>query len=168
MNSQTRNPNQCIRRRRTHYILSHSIRHSASKQSAPNHDRQSPSRNITRKHHWAGTIAVSTQHTLIMRHTQTDQSTAHDSDLNIDGQFAREKEKSLLQDNYQGEKDDFDSENSWISGGLPNSSRRERRGEGRGESGQRRSASEREGDLVRGDAKISHRLGLLCPNQSRT
>jgi len=33
------------------------------------------------------------------------------------------------------EKDDYDSENSWISGRLPNSSRKRRRGEGRGQGG---------------------------------
>jgi len=32
-----------------------------------------------------------------------------------------------------GGKDDYDSENSWISDGHPSSSRRRRRGEGRGE-----------------------------------
>jgi len=32
-----------------------------------------------------------------------------------------------------GEKDDYDSENSWISDGLPSSSRRRRRGGGRWE-----------------------------------
>jgi len=32
----------------------------------------------------------------------------------------------------KGGRDDYDSENSWISGGLPSSSRRRRRGEGRG------------------------------------
>ena len=36
-----------------------------------------------------------------------------------------------------GEKDDYDSENCWISDRLPSSSRRSRRGEGRGESGER-------------------------------
>jgi len=34
-----------------------------------------------------------------------------------------------------GEKDDYDSENSWISRGLPSNSRRRRRGDGRGELG---------------------------------
>jgi len=33
-------------------------------------------------------------------------------------------------------KDDYDSENSWISDGLPSSSRRRRRGDGRGEGGE--------------------------------
>ena len=32
-----------------------------------------------------------------------------------------------------GEKDDYDSENSWISDGLPSSSRMRRTGGGRGE-----------------------------------
>jgi len=35
-----------------------------------------------------------------------------------------------------GEKDDYDSENSWISDGLPNSNRRRRRGVGRWEVGE--------------------------------
>jgi len=34
-----------------------------------------------------------------------------------------------------GEKDDYDSENSWISDGLPSSSRTRRRGGGRWEVG---------------------------------
>jgi len=38
-----------------------------------------------------------------------------------------------------GEKDDYDIKNSWISksDGLPSSSRRRRRGDGRGEGGER-------------------------------
>jgi len=35
-----------------------------------------------------------------------------------------------------GEKDDYDSENSWISDGLPSSSRMRRTGDGRGEGGE--------------------------------
>jgi len=35
-----------------------------------------------------------------------------------------------------GEKDDYDIENSWISDGLPSSSRRRRRGGGRWEVGE--------------------------------
>jgi len=35
-----------------------------------------------------------------------------------------------------GGKDDYDSVNSWISDGLPRSSRRRRRGEGTGEGGE--------------------------------
>jgi len=42
-----------------------------------------------------------------------------------------------------GEKDDYDSANSWISDGLPSSSRKRRRGDGRGEGG-----AERERKLV--------------------
>jgi len=42
------------------------------------------------------------------------------------------------------EKDDYDSENSWISEGLSSSSRRRRRGEGRGEGGGGK--GEREGE----------------------
>jgi len=44
-----------------------------------------------------------------------------------------------------GEKDDYDSENSWISEGLPSNSRRRSRGEGSGKRGRGRekvSASE--------------------------
>ena len=54
-----------------------------------------------------------------------------------------------------GEKDDYDSENSWISDGLPSSSRRRRRGDGggRGESGERSEVHARSslgvGDLER-------------------
>jgi len=35
-----------------------------------------------------------------------------------------------------GQKDDYGSENFWISDGLPSSSRRRRRGDGRGEGGE--------------------------------
>ena len=45
----------------------------------------------------------------------------------------REREKFFVRQPPIGEKDDYDSENSWISDGFPNSSRRRRRGEGRGE-----------------------------------
>ena len=44
----------------------------------------------------------------------------------------REIEKFIIRQPPIGEKDDHDSENSWISDGLPSSSRRRRRGEGRG------------------------------------
>jgi len=44
----------------------------------------------------------------------------------------RGKEKFII----RGEKDDYDSENSWISDGLPSSSRRRRRGDGRWEGGE--------------------------------
>ena len=39
-----------------------------------------------------------------------------------------EKEKFITRQPPIGEKDDYDSENSWISDGLPSSSRRKRRG----------------------------------------
>ena len=40
-------------------------------------------------------------------------------------------EKFIIRQPPIGEKDDYDSENSWISDGLPSSSRRRRRGDGR-------------------------------------
>jgi len=48
----------------------------------------------------------------------------------------REIEKFFLRQPPIGEKDDYDSENSWISDGLPSSSRRRRRGNGRWEGGE--------------------------------
>jgi hypothetical protein len=42
-----------------------------------------------------------------------------------------EIEKFIIRQPPKGEKDDYDSENSWISDGLPFSSRRRRRGDGR-------------------------------------
>jgi len=51
----------------------------------------------------------------------------------------REIEKFIIRQPPIGEKDDYDSENSWISDGLPSSSRRRRRDNGRweGETGER-------------------------------
>jgi hypothetical protein len=46
-----------------------------------------------------------------------------------------EIEKFIIRQPPTGEKDDDDSENSWISDGLPSSSRRRRRGDGRWEVG---------------------------------
>jgi len=43
----------------------------------------------------------------------------------------REIEKFIIRQPPKEEKDDYDSENSWISDGLPSSSRRRRRGDGR-------------------------------------
>jgi len=43
----------------------------------------------------------------------------------------REIEKFVIRQPPKGEKDDYDSESSWISDGLPSSSRRRRRGDGR-------------------------------------
>ena len=48
------------------------------------------------------------------------------------GHLRREREKFIIRQPPIGEKDDCDSKNSWISDGLPSSSRRRRRGEGRG------------------------------------
>ena len=48
----------------------------------------------------------------------------------------REIEKFIIRQPPKGEKDDYDSENSWISDGLPTSSRRRRRGGGRWEVGE--------------------------------
>jgi len=48
----------------------------------------------------------------------------------------REREKFIIRRPQIGEKYDYDSENSWISHGLPTSSRRRKRGEGRGEVGE--------------------------------
>jgi hypothetical protein len=42
-----------------------------------------------------------------------------------------EIEKFIIRQPPKGEKDNYDSENSWISDGLPSSSRRRRRGDGR-------------------------------------
>jgi len=56
-----------------------------------------------------------------------------------------------------GGKDDYDSENSWISDGLPSSSRRRRRGDGREEGGEwreKRSASEVDVDVDGATSKI--------------
>jgi len=48
----------------------------------------------------------------------------------------REIEKFIIREPPMEEKDDYDSENSWISDGFPNSSRRRRRGGGRWEVGE--------------------------------
>ena len=48
----------------------------------------------------------------------------------------REIEKFIIRQPPMGDKDDYDSENSWISDGLPSSSRRRRRGGGRWEVGE--------------------------------
>ena len=47
-----------------------------------------------------------------------------------------EREKLVIRQPPIGGKDDYDSENSWISDGLPSSSRRRRRGGGRWEVGE--------------------------------
>ena len=48
----------------------------------------------------------------------------------------REIEKFIIRQPPMGEKDDYDSEHSWISDGLPSNSRRRRRGGGRWEVGE--------------------------------
>ena len=48
----------------------------------------------------------------------------------------REIDEFIIRQPPIGEKDDYDSENSWISDGLPSSSRRRRRGGGRWEVGE--------------------------------
>jgi len=60
------------------------------------------------------------------------------------------------------EKDDYDSENSWISEGLPSSSRRRSRGQVRGEGGRgREKASASKVDVgvdgVKGEIKVVRR-----------
>jgi len=50
--------------------------------------------------------------------------------------FEGEIEKFIVRQPPMGEKDDYASENSWISDGLPSSSRRRRRGGGRWEVGE--------------------------------
>jgi len=52
------------------------------------------------------------------------------------GLNGRQIEKFIIRQPPMGEKDDYDSENSWISDGLPSSSRRRRRGGGRWEVGE--------------------------------
>jgi len=47
--------------------------------------------------------------------------------------WGRKIEKSIIRQPPMGEKDDYNSENSWISDGLPSSTRRRRRGGGRWE-----------------------------------
>jgi len=48
----------------------------------------------------------------------------------------RERKKFITRQPPKGEKDDYDSENSWISDVLPSSSRRRRRGDVMGEGGE--------------------------------
>jgi len=71
-----------------------------------------------------------------------------------------------------GGKDDYDSENSWISEGLPGSSRRKSRGEGRGKGGRGRekaSASEVEVgvDGAKSEIKIERRRVPECSTEDR-
>ena len=62
----------------------------------------------------------------------------------------RERIKFIIRQPPIREKDDYDSENSWISDGLPSTSKRRRRGDGRGgerEWREKRSASEVDVDV---------------------
>jgi len=62
-----------------------------------------------------------------------------------------------------GEKDDYDSENSWISDGLPSSSRRRRRGGGRWEVREwREKCSARAIDVVVDGTKSQIKVGRSC------
>jgi len=77
--------------------------------------------------------------------------------------FGGEKEKFITRQPPTGEKDDYDNENSWISDGLP-SSRRRRRGEGRGKGGEWRekwSAMEVDNgvDSAKKEFKVKRRRG---------
>jgi len=74
----------------------------------------------------------------------------------------REREKFITRQPPIWEKDDYDSENSWISEGLPSSSRRWIRGEGRGEGGSgREKASASEVDVgvdgAKSETKVERR-----------
>ena len=74
-----------------------------------------------------------------------------------------EIEKFIIRQPPTGEKDDCGSENSWISDGLPSSSRRRRRGDGRWEVGEWRekwSASEINVDVDGTKSQI--KVGRSC------
>jgi len=60
---------------------------------------------------------------------------SHDQ-IVLDCHKFKEIEKFIIRQPRIGEKDDYDSENSWISDGLPSSSRRRRRGGGGWEGGE--------------------------------
>jgi len=83
----------------------------------------------------------------------------------------REREKFIIRQPPIGEKDDYDSENSWISDGLPSSSsRKRRRGEGRGEGGvwrEKWSASEVDVELTVPKARSRSREGATLDEAPR-
>jgi len=56
--------------------------------------------------------------------------------LSVARPWSRERQKFILRQPPIGEKAVYDGENSWISDGLPSSSRRRRRGDERGEGGE--------------------------------
>jgi len=77
----------------------------------------------------------------------------------------REREKFIIRQPPIGEKDDYDSENSWISDGLPSSSRRRRRVEMRGEGGESREKWSASGvnvavDSAKSEIKVERRYDL--------
>ena len=76
----------------------------------------------------------------------------------------QERKKFITRQPPIGEKDDYDSENSWISDGLPSSSRRRRRGKGRGVEGEwREKGSAMEVDVgvdcAKKEIKVKRRRG---------
>jgi len=79
------------------------------------------------------------------------------------GFLDRERKKFNTRRPPIGEKDDYNSENSWISDGLPSSSRRRRRGEGRGEAGEwREKCSASEVDVGVDGAKSEIKVERSC------
>jgi len=81
------------------------------------------------------------------------------------GRARRERGNFITKQPPKGVKDDYDSENTWISGGLTSSSRKQRRGEGRGEGERwRKNESSSEVDVGVGGAKskIENRRGHEC------
>jgi len=58
------------------------------------------------------------------------------SRLVLSGAGSQERYKKFIRQPPMEEKDDYDSKNSWISDGLPSSSKRRRRGGGRWEVGE--------------------------------
>jgi len=76
---------------------------------------------------------------------------------------AREREKFITRKPPIEEKDDYDSENSWISDGLPSSSSRRRTGGGRGEGGEwREKWSANEVDVGVDGAKSEIKVERSC------
>ena len=81
----------------------------------------------------------------------------------------REREKFITRQPTTGEKDDYDSENSWISEGLPGSSRRKSRGEGRGKGGRgREKASASEVEVGVDGAKSGIKVERRCVPECST
>jgi len=66
----------------------------------------------------------------IIRQPPKGEKDDYDSENSWISDGLREIEKFIIRQPPKGEKDDYDSENSWISDGLPSSSRDGRRGRG--------------------------------------